>query len=308
MSNTTFNRTINIKLPQRIKKVNQEDLNLNPFFEVEKQELFRRDGVGISQIALVNKDTNKTVGVVSKDYNLTTHQEASDVVKNIIESIGLTGISAGAQVASKGAKFFETIRFDSLAFNPASGSPSTALDNKGLTRDDIIPIITIRNSYDRSTAISWSYGAYRLICGNGMAVLQHEDKLSFTHNQKLDLSVVSARLTQNIEKSIKAVEEAYTRLNNVGGQDFLVEVLNSTKFSDKFKVFVLDKLGSHVSLDETTATVDKKSIKTIRSVFTPLSGYALYNVLTDVASHEIVARGEQEKISKQIAQVFQVVA
>lgn len=306
MSSTILNRTINIRIPKFIKKGTNNDLN--PFFEVEKQELFRKDGVAISQIALVNKDTSDTVGIVGKDYNLVTHKEASTVVKDILDSIGLAGGSYGAQVTSKGSKFFETIHFDKLAFNPASVLPSTALDNMGLAKDDIVPVITIRNSYDRTSAVSWSYGAYRLICGNGMAVLQNEDKLSFTHNQKVDYSSVAERLTRNIENSVIAIEAAYNRLNNMGGQDFLVEVLNSSKFSDKFKIFVLDRLGKHVNLDESTTLVDKQTIKTIRSIYTPLSGYALYNILTDVASHDILARTEQEVAGKRIAEVFQIAA
>ena len=278
---------------------------IDPFFEVKELPLIRSDGVETDLRALVNGATNRTVGTVSKRYKLFTHQEASNLVKNFLAENGFKYESKGPQVSNGGSRFFETIIFPEFKFNPIE--KSTALDGKNIHVDDLIPAITVRNSYDKTSPIAWDYGMYRVICQNGMAILKEKTSLSFRHTQVLNTARVKDALLNAIENSIYIMENVAGRLNQEDGSEFLVKLLQAN-FSASFKEKLLEKIAPYASFDFVDREENGKKVREIESIRTTESAWAVYNVATEVATHVISNRSLQELESKKIARVFEITA
>lgn len=283
---------------------------LDPFFEVDQIPLVRVDGVETNLRALVNKETGKQLGVVTNQYNVFTHREASETVKDFLTGAGLSFESKIKDTASAGSRFFETLVFPSLSFNPSKGQFSDALDSKNLQVDTYIPSIQIRNSYDRTLGLSWTYGLYRVVCQNGMAVQVKgsEEKLSFKHSQIVNRDLVYAHLVSNLEKSSLAMEKAFVSLNGQKGEDLLQSAL-ANRFSDRYKKYVLDKLGANATIEGAVEEQeDGSTVWTINKINTELSAYAIYNVLTEVNTHQIMNPMERSANDRKIANIARISA
>jgi hypothetical protein len=293
-----------IKLSSRSRKPNSK---IDPFFAVDSIPLVRKDTqelVGVH--GLFNHSNGKKLSTVSDEYTVVTHKEASDLVKNLLNETGVPYESNGPEVAIGGARFFETIVFPSLKVNLADDN-STALDaGTTLAKEDIFPAITIRNSYDKTAPVSWSYAIYRLVCGNGASVITQEEKFSYKHNQIIDLDRVKARLMTRLDQSVESMIRAYTSLNSTKGIKVLNTLIESRGFSDKFKSNMINILGSGITMDQKIIKdeVTGRTSMEISNIKTPLSAWAIYNVATDVASHQLPSRTEREVAGNRIAQVF----
>lgn len=302
-----------IKLPMHTQtKVRDK---MNPFFPVEVMSYLRSDGVDDGLRCIVNMENGKTLGEISKGYNLTTHKQASGTVKDFLDQIGVKYESAGGMVGTAGARYFETISFPGYAFNPATstGVASTAIDlsNMGahdkLKEETMVPYIVAKNSYDKTAAVSWSYGLARLWCSNGMGIITSEDRLSYKHNQAINVDHVKDTLLSHLDKNIKLIERVYARLNNETGTDYLSTLINGD-FPDKFKLAVIEKIAPYaqIVMEEKTIDGEKRKVLEIKSINTDQTGWAVYNVATDVASHVLTARNDQEVVGKKIAKAFAV--
>lgn len=276
----------------------------DPFFPVKEVPMVRIDGGSSPNIrALVNGITDKTLSTVSDRYTVTTHKQASDIVKNFLDETGLRYESLGATTSTAGSRFFETLTFPDLTFNPLG--LSTALDAKGLHRDDMVPTITIRNSYDKTTPVAWDYGMFRILCANGMAILMEQTRLSFTHAQVINPDRVRDVLMQNLEQSTLLIENITKKLNQEEGSDFLSKLLKA-KFSDSFKERLLAEIAPHAKINFVDRVDEGRTIRTIESISTDDSAWAVYNIATQIATHEIGNRSNIEKESRRIAKVFEI--
>jgi hypothetical protein len=278
----------------------------NPFVAVKEVPLIRVDGVATNYRAIVNTETDKTMGQpISDRYHVTTHLEASNLVKEFLTNAGLEYQSLGARTATAGAKFYETLAFPDFLYNPIKGETS-ARDGHTLLKDDLVPTITIRNSYDKTSPVAWDYGMYRLTCANGMAVLEEQTKLSFKHTQIINPDRVRDLLLSNLENSSLLVSNIMNRLNGEQGTQFLIRLLQ-TPFSAKFKESLIEAVMPFSTIDYTDIFEAGKPVgRQIESVKTTESAYEIYNTVTKIASHEIGSRSEQDIVNRRIAKVFEV--
>lgn len=308
MTNTINESSVRckIKLPSRNRK-GKDASELDPFFPTEFVDLLRSDTGEVSgDRYIVNANTRKKLGSVSDGYNLFTHSQASESVKEFLDTTGIKYETLVSETSNSGARFFETIRFPGLEFNASNGLPSTALDNKGLTRDLYTPIMTIRNSYDKSSGISWKYGLFRVVCKNGMAIRSYEQKLSFRHTEILNPNVVRSNLLMNLDRTVSIMEKNYNRLNEAGGNDYLNSLLTSS-FSDRFKYLLLEEAKGHYEMDFDIEEDDKgsKTMK-IKGINTPLSAYSIWNLATATSTHSITNPSERAMIDEKITKIFQI--
>lgn len=292
-----------------LRKSSPRTKDANPFFEVKEVPLVRIDGVPTNLRDIVNAETNKSLGTVSDKYNVTTHREASNLVKSFLDEIGLRyECPGGARISTAGSRFYETLTFPDYAFNPLNmGNPSTALDAKGYSRDDLVPTITIRNSYDKTSPVAWNYGMYRLLCGNGMAILEEMVKLSYKHTQIINKEHVRSQLLRNLEGSTLLVGQIMARLNAEDGTEHLVKLLQSG-FSDSFKEKLLVQIAPFAEIAYKDEIDEGKTIRVIDSIKANESAYAVYNIATDIATHEIGNAALQENVGRKIARVFEIAA
>ena len=314
---TTVFKPINIKIPQFTHKKERDQLD--PYFQVLDVPL-KGDFSGFTDLKFtpkeafgdrifINANTGDIVGRGSKSYKLFTHSQASEVVFGFLDKIGLKYQALPAQVSNNGSRFFQTIVFPGLAFDPASDLKidSTALDSPGALKDKFFPAFTWKNSYDRTSPVSFGNGLYRVWCENGssLPVVGRDVSLSFRHTEIVNAQKVHDLLIERLEESTRLGTVLYSRLNQENGTQFLQGVLNSS-FSDKFKRLVLDKLVDNADIALDVKTDDKGRVNewVVKDAKTAKTAYAIYNVVTDVSTHQLTNRYEREQTDRKIAKVF----
>lgn len=301
-----FMATIN--LPRRGFHTKERAQKFDPFFEVKDVPISFK-GMDFGDRYLINGITGDKVGMVSDRYKLTTHKEVSDLTKSILDRAGLQYEVKASRTSNNGSRFFEDIIFPSLAFNAATGVASTALDSAGLTTDEFFPRITEINSYDKTHPVIYVYGMYRKWCMNGAVLPIKVTRLSFRHTMDVDKDRVKETLIQSLEDSHILMQRVYDKLNVEPGLPLLAKVL-SAGFSDKFLKTLIDKLSKEdnsysIDFDEEIDPKTGKATKlNIKSIATKASAYAIYNVVTDVATHTITDRAKQETANEKIAKLF----
>ena len=303
----------NIRIPMRTRT--DKSKNMAAFFPVEEQKYFREDGTFDGYKAIVHGETKETLGRVSDGYKVITHKEVSDTVTNLFEKLGIkyTTTPEDTRVGAKGSRFFQTIYFPDLAFNPAKklGIPSTALDVGGhqmIDEEVHIPFVKARNSYNKSERLGFGYGVGRLWCSNGCALLVSETNLFYRHNQEFDLEKVKDVLFERLQENSSLIEKVYARLNQEKGIDYLKNLIDGD-FPAKFKLAVLEKVAPYATIKSVTRPLvegEKQEVMEIESIATDVSGWAVYNLATDVASHQISSPIEQDIVDHKIARAFQV--
>ena len=302
-----------IHLP--LNKASKPRAEMDPFFPVETMRYLREDGKDEGLRAIVNSLTKDTLGRVSEGYKVITHKEASNIVRDTLEKVGIKYTANAARCGNKGARFFEEIAFPELAFNPATktGITSTALDALGsgghnmLDVETFVPFIKARNSYNGTQKLAWTYGFARPWCSNGVAIITQEDTLAYKHNQEIDLDNVKILLLDHLNENNLLMEQVYERLNNEKGTTYLQALINGD-FPDKFKLAVIEKIAPHATIKSKTIDGEegKKKIMEIESITTKASAWAVWNVATDVSTHLLPNVIEQDKVDRRIARAFKV--
>jgi hypothetical protein len=179
----------------------------SPFFSVKREKLFRKDKTDTRYDALYRKDDGSQLSVVSRDYKLITHRQVVDFVHHTLQELDIKYRTSKSEVASNGAKMFHVIKFPDYKFNEAGNGRgnSTALDVKN-NRDDYIPTVTVKNSYDKTTGCDIDYGGYRIACSNGLVVGVRIEKIHIIHFGKEDVNeqfqVFKEKLIQGIIETV----------------------------------------------------------------------------------------------------------
>jgi hypothetical protein len=135
-------------------------------FPVELQPVFLSNGDEIkNRKAVVRTDTMNTLGIVSNDYGLVLHKTVIDSFReagkdyNVSEKISLRG---------DGAYLFYQMTF-----------PSVEMEIK---KGDIVRMMMIaKNSYNAMNSLQVIFGAFRLVCANGMIIGTRFLSFNFRH-------------------------------------------------------------------------------------------------------------------------------
>lgn len=156
------------------------DLN----FIAEKQELFTGAGVSADEhCAVVRTDKRKVLGIHKKDYSVLNPLEKYAVCNTLMEKYDLTfkkvvSINGGARI--------EIVM---------TGPPFTVAD------DNMDRQLHIRESYDGGWKFSLMFGAFRLVCSNGMIIGNKDAHIQVRH-------------TKNAQEHIHAAMRAWERSEN----------------------------------------------------------------------------------------------
>ena len=285
-----------LKLPKPKKGDDQ-----NYLFDVGREPLVLRNGQPVGMDALYRGDTGKVLSVVSPKYQLTTHRQADEFVTKLLDSQGIVYEPGKYAVAFNGNRFFKEYRFPGLKFVPGESSGNgnqTALDGDSL--DTYYPNIIVRNSYDKSSVLDFQYGAFRLVCTNGLIVGHMVQKFSIKHIQKPDFQRLGDSFLDTMEKTIEGFKRSYDRLNSMPANPFLEMLLVET-FTKKMAL-TAEAMSQGLLSVELDADGQVAGI-----VASPqLSAYALWNLATDIASHSIRKYHRSLALQKKISTIFGV--
>lgn len=122
-------------------------------FPVNLQPIFLSDGKEIEKRrAVVRTDTMRTLGIVSDGYGLVKHE---DVIDSFREAGKEYGVLEKISLTKEGAHLFYEMTFPKVEIEVKKG--------------DLIKMMMIaKNSYNGLNSLQVIFGAYRLVCENGM--------------------------------------------------------------------------------------------------------------------------------------------
>ena len=147
-------------------------------FPVELQPISTHPGGFIvpNRLAVIRTDTMRPIAVVSKKYTLLPHAEVVDAMRETLrgqetdEKIALT---------HNGARMHLEITL-----------PNITLKVEG---DEIAMRLVVANSYDGSRKVNIAFGAYRLVCSNGMIIGRRMVSVSRRHVGAVSIEVQQMR-------------------------------------------------------------------------------------------------------------------
>ena len=282
---------------------------MSPFFSVKRERLYRKDGNDTRYDALYRRDDGSQLSVVSRDYKLITHRQVVDFVHHALSDLDIKYKVDRSEIASNGAKMFHVIRFPDYKFNAAGDGrgENTALDGKK-NKDEYIPTVTVKNSYDKTTGCDIDYGGYRAVCSNGLVVGVRIEKIHIIHFGKEDVKeqfqMFKERLIQGIFKTVEGIKENFERMNRESGEDYFEKMLFLETFAKKYKEQMITQMFPFAKVEygknEETGR-DEPVGFTKRKEF---SAYLLYCILTGIATHMTNSVLVKHRMNDLIAEKF----
>ena len=166
--------------------------------------------------------------IVSRDYQLVTHEDAINFIAQSLNDLNIANDVSDIQLSNNGARLFYKITFPDYKFNAAEEISNTAMDGDE-NKDELVPTITLVNSYDRSLPFALKYGAFRFVCSNGMYIgkVVQDEKIIHKFNN-VNLEQMQRTLVENIEKTVVGVKRNIENLNQKDRQHY-------------FKIFMKDE-------------------------------------------------------------------
>lgn len=132
--------------------------------------------------AIVNRDSGRVLGVVSRGYRLVSNREALDMACECCRTVFPETTPGEWEVRATDAPGTGGHCFIDLAHN------STTLDFSFVPAeqrpDAFGPFIRVTNSYNGLRALAFDIGFYRKVCKNGMILAESIIRFKFTHQQR----------------------------------------------------------------------------------------------------------------------------
>jgi hypothetical protein len=158
--------------------VNEKSFLSNISFPVERVPvfgLFGEEPVDTYHDSIVRTDLEQaqSLSVVSRKYCLVEHKDAFDRFLSAVDVLGDRNLTE-YDIYNEGSKVQAKWEF-----------PNHQIDVDG---DKINLQLVVRNSYDRTSAFSVLFGAYRLICSNGMVIGKSLSKNRQIHIGMIDIN------------------------------------------------------------------------------------------------------------------------
>lgn len=263
-----------------MKKTKQEDV----MFPVEAQPIYRIDKskrpVAIpGHQAIVNLVSGETVGVVGAGYRLVTNCEALGFAQDCARQ--LFGAAKGEEL--------EVFNI----YAPPTRQWCCVIDliHKGyeinlFKREAYLPFLRVTNSYNGTIALRFDVGFCRKICSNGMIFEKQAIDFRFSHSRqqignRLEFSVGKDRLAELQRQFTSQADRLF---------NFMLPPGFETSLFFRAMGLPLPPSGDEKKLvekEEKFAALKTEAENLIHKYICSLggNGYALFNALTDFASH-----------------------
>ena len=233
---------------------------------------------------VVNKESGKPLSVVSNNYKLITNEEALEMGKQCCADLFGSDAAGNIEVFNVNAPATGSYCHIDLLHR----SYQMNLWDEPDQSDIYIPYIRVTNSYNTSRALRFDIGFCRKVCLNGVIFGAETIRLTFSH--------VKHRLTNDIRfvlqkgKVGKLFEDFKSYTNKLKNHHIprkqalnLIRVLFRIK--DESKINFESEKENREEYDALLCILDCKLNKYIDELGE--NGYALFNAITDIASHTI---------------------
>ena len=214
-----------------------------PFFSIKRERLQRKDGTDTGHDALYRVDNGRQLAVVSRTYQLIKHREAVDFVHHVLDEVGIEKRRTRVELGPNGSRLFYEMQLPEHRFNaPAeTGVNNTAHDGTA-KRDEYVPRIVVTNSYDGSGPFGLLFGAFRMVCKNGLVIGTRVQELRIRHRfNNIDFEEIREPLVANLENTIEGIRRTYATLNQEDGSQAFGELLTSEGMARKYREMMISR-------------------------------------------------------------------
>jgi len=265
-------------------------------FPIEREPLSNSREIDTGFDNIYNAKTGQSLGVVSREYNLITHQEAIFQVLEGFNKQGLPKVEpVNVRMSAGGARMWAEFRFVQKKLELDLGS---AVENPKIG-DIVAPGFKIANSYDRSIRYGLSAFLLRLICTNGVTVTEHLYSESRKHFGNLEIPELVSHFINQFGNFEKEVFPAIVSLNKQ-----LISPVGLQKELNKVPGWLqdetLDYLDKHkfIKFESNNGDTEVEMVKEMNS-------WNLLNSYTYVLSHsENVSEEKRSGLSMEISKRF----
>ena len=225
--------------------------------------------------AIVDSNTGKVFSIVSKDYKIIRHEQAIEHIKSIIARNDHLG------------KYHNEVNF----YN-AGGRMRCTFTFPGISAEiqkgDVVKLqLHLFNSYDLAWSFTIIFGAFRLVCTNGLVIGNTIFHIKKRHVYELD----DLNIRKNIATATKQFEKQAGKWMN------LAQIpLHPTTYE---KVMKSMKFGKGTT-EEIRQRVDRDASGYNNEDFPVISLWAFYNVLTWYITHRAVSLNHRVEMENRL--------
>lgn len=266
-------------------------------FTVRKDDMFvscaNYDTHVNSHKAIVRNDNDFAIGVVGKNYNPVNHPDAFKTAENVImlSDLNIDGITRDVGCSHNGARAYATYTLPNHRVN---------LGREG---DDVALTISARNSFDGSWSFVVEVGGYRFICTNLQVFANNFAIHKSKHTSGLNLQRVADKLSEAVIFYDQEVElwrdMVDTTIDNTDAVLILAHLAKAKTVDHHIR------FGKDIyCVDDIFDKPDVVRNKTLKSLYARWlwnkkelgsTGWALYNAMTEWATHEFPTRKLSQK-------------
>jgi hypothetical protein len=255
----------------------------NIMVRAEEREVLIKDAAGnigqaLSYKAIVNPDNNKLYSILSKDYTILQHDDAiSKVQEEIVKNPEF------GEYKQEGPFYYKDgARMEIKFIFPEVSIP--------IRKGDLVhPQVQVLNGYDGGWGFHIIFGAYRVVCSNGLTIGEKVLQVHQRHTQKVNEFLMGNILSDSMHQFSMQTEIWKTWI------DKTIEVEEANK---KIELLHLSKkreeeLRKEIEVSEGDIIEGQKV----------LNQWIFFNILCQYASHRVSANIRLE-LSKRIRKMF----
>lgn len=171
-----------------------------------------------NRLAVVREDTGEALAIVSDRYTFVPHQRILDVMEEAIAGLDCGPVPRGIYVDRRGARMRAVFKFPSMARELQRG-------------DEVCPCVQVANTYDGTSRLHVSIGAFRFVCTNlavgGGGVFA--GGFMAVHAGDIPVETVGQQLTEYLSRFSRIVETYRFWIDAPCPDDLLREALSGIR-------------------------------------------------------------------------------
>ena len=206
---------------------------------------------------VTNDDTGDIIAVHKDKYRLQKNKDVFEAFDAALAShnLDLTGLKVRDELAYNGGRATRTYRMPAHRVDIGDGDPVDLM-------------LKVQNSYDGSRRFGMNFGAFRILCSNGLVIGNNMCEVKAKHTDGLDIAAVTNHLANAIDVFIESTA--------------LWAQWRDTPCPDGIHQNVIETLPgiSEAAKERISAFYDRAQHEHGRNVWT------LYNALTEWSTHD----------------------
>jgi hypothetical protein len=228
-------------------------------------------------------DDGSLYSLTTTNYNLITHDELLDSVESVLAKHPEFGqYSTQIKLSLDGARLVAEYTFDNIEHTIANG-------------DNINPSVRVSGSYDLGWMQRMDFGAFRLLCSNGLIVGDLLASYHRRHTNSLSIDAMKSILSEGMGNYSNQVELWRSWVDTVleKSRDEIQDDIRELGFTKKQSEEILD---NEPEVGEETTITDKLRTQD------PLTKWFVYNVVCQYLSHRVENMDRMARVYEKLQQ------